>query len=291
MIIADFLEINVVSHCNLSCKGCSHLSPILSKENVSILELQKTLGILGKYYNCRQLRLLGGEPLLHPKINEVLEIARDSKIAKTLRIISNGLLLHQMDEDFWKRVDEIELSLYPGKNPSDENIEKFKVNAERFGVKLILQPYHRFFQVLATRGTQNHDLVERIFATCEMRQCHTVAEGHFFKCPPAYLFPEPMRGCKFDDGIKVEDSDTFRMSLIDYLSAKNPLKACHFCAGSVGKPFPHEQTPRRFWLRHQENKSEDVVDFNALKILSVFNEHPQKAQAWRERMRSELTRP
>ena len=46
---------------------------------VSPRQLTDELGLLGRVYHARWVRLVGGEPLLHPQLLEVIEAARQTK--------------------------------------------------------------------------------------------------------------------------------------------------------------------------------------------------------------------
>ncbi|HUC36682.1 MAG TPA: hypothetical protein VMR97_06120, partial [Acidimicrobiales bacterium] len=56
-------EINVAEHCNLSCRGCSHASPVVPNYFADPDELHDSLSFLARRYHSRQVRLVGGEPL------------------------------------------------------------------------------------------------------------------------------------------------------------------------------------------------------------------------------------
>ncbi len=79
--------------CNLKCRHCwiapeyqspDNNLPVLDLELFhSILKQAKPLGLLG-------IKLTGGEPLLHPQINEILETVRCEKL--NLAVETNGIL-------------------------------------------------------------------------------------------------------------------------------------------------------------------------------------------------------
>ncbi len=76
----DACEVNVVYHCNLSCRGCSHLSPIVPNHFVEPLQVFNDLAIVAKYYSSRYIRIIGGEPLLHPDIIQIIDAVRSGCI-------------------------------------------------------------------------------------------------------------------------------------------------------------------------------------------------------------------
>ena len=60
----------------------------------------------------RRVQDHGREPLLHPDITGALHAIRRSGISGTVRLFTNGLLLHRMGDDFWEALDELTISNY-----------------------------------------------------------------------------------------------------------------------------------------------------------------------------------
>ena len=57
-------------------------------------------------------KIAGGEPTLHPEIDEIIKVIKRYKIANQVRVVSNGLLIHRMSEYFWQEIDQL-TALYP----------------------------------------------------------------------------------------------------------------------------------------------------------------------------------
>src|SRR5882724_1840135 len=97
-------EINVADHCNISCRGCSHLSPVSAESFADPEGVYRDLSRLAAHYVAHHVRLLGGEPLLHRGLVEVIAAVRASGISGRVRILTNGLLLPRQTEAFWEAV-------------------------------------------------------------------------------------------------------------------------------------------------------------------------------------------
>jgi len=95
-----FLEIHINEHCNLKCSNCCHFSPIADKEFLDINEYESNLSKIPLLNHFKYITLLGGEPLLNDKICDIIRITR-KYYTKTLRIITNGLLLEHMSKEFF----------------------------------------------------------------------------------------------------------------------------------------------------------------------------------------------
>ena len=97
-IQTSLCELNVVHHCNLSCRSCSHLSDRMNKYFVDPDQVLNDFSILAEYCHPQHIRLCGGEPLLHPHLLDVVDAVRDSGISECIRVVTNGTLLHRMPD-------------------------------------------------------------------------------------------------------------------------------------------------------------------------------------------------
>src|SRR5437016_2453711 len=85
-VFTDACELPIVRHCNLACRSCTHLSPVLPRHCTDPAEIARDLALLGRHYHVRTARVMGGEPLLHPKLIEILTLLRASGFADRIRV-------------------------------------------------------------------------------------------------------------------------------------------------------------------------------------------------------------
>lgn len=257
-----------------------HLSPVFRKEQVRADDVHHDLSILTKYYTPRFVKILGGEPLLHPDLASICAAIRATGISDSLRVCTNGVRLARMPDAFWREVDEVEISLYPGCELSEEDIAVVHDRASSFGVKLSAYRYSHFRESTAELGTRNDGLVKRIYATCQVAhvwRCHTVIGGYFFKCPQAAFLPRVLRDNARPwtaDGIEIVDAPQFRARLFDYLNSGRPLHACRQCLGTSGRLIAHQQESRRQWMAPQRAETETLVDHARLDELERHPDAP-----------------
>ena len=108
------IEYHLVHSCNLRCAGCSHYSSLLDKLTYPKLEdIIDDLTLLKNKIgdNLTTLRLLGGEPLLHPQICECLTEIRNIFPKTSMVLVTNGILLKKMSNEFYDicRTSRVEL--------------------------------------------------------------------------------------------------------------------------------------------------------------------------------------
>ncbi|HTH53209.1 MAG TPA: radical SAM protein, partial [Edaphobacter sp.] len=74
--------------CNLSCTYCNEFDKV--SEPVALEEMKRRIDLLAKL-GTGIITISGGEPLLHPELDEILRAIRSHDIIAT--IITNGYLL------------------------------------------------------------------------------------------------------------------------------------------------------------------------------------------------------
>lgn len=130
--IIETLDIELVSHCNLNCKSCTHFSPIASKEYLSVKEFEQDLrqlsAILGKRIKC--INLLGGEPLLHKEVTLFMKIARKYFGKAKIVLLTNGILLLEQKANFWNTAREQNIVVEVTKYPIDLDYKKIQERAK-----------------------------------------------------------------------------------------------------------------------------------------------------------------
>lgn len=271
----ESLEINVAHHCNLSCRACSHLSPVFHRSLADPDEVHASLSILAKSYHAAGCKLLGGEPLLHPALLEIIDAVRATGIADRIQVCTNGLLLPRMSSEFWDKVDMVLVSHYPGGALDDAEYPRMSALAREHGTDFQVYYFDHFRESYSETGTCSPELAQRIYNACKIAHlwsCHTVHQGYFFKCPQSAfleLVIDSGNDARRLDGLLIEDSKAFREALLAYLNGTAPLRSCFRCLGTVGQRFAHEQTQRRVWRDQQGRPTEELVDPEYLALSEI----------------------
>ncbi|MER7014997.1 radical SAM protein [Saccharopolyspora sp. NPDC000359] len=272
VVTPEGIELNVTYHCNLGCASCSHLSPLFRRTNADPAAAAADLALLSRSFQAQFVKVLGGEPLLHPELLTILAAVRESGIAPKILLCTNGILLPRMSEEFWAAVDEVEVSVYPGRELSPDDARLVRQRAERSGTELRVEHYSYFRYSYSEVGTDDPELVSEIYSTCQIAhvwRCHTVFEGYFFKCPQSVFLPRAI-GSPADpwaDGLEIEQGPGFVDRLLAYLRSSEPLAACRNCLGSAGLRTQHRQLKRKEFREPQNRSTEDLVDREFLALL------------------------
>jgi organic radical activating enzyme len=235
----EAVEINVVRHCNISCRSCSHGSPSMRPWFVEPGQVERDLAALRPWMDVEHVRILGGEPLLHPRLPELLRAVRRSGLGERRRLLTNGLQLAEQPDEFWAEVEEVHVSVYPNTTRHVRRARPAIARAaERTGTTVRFKHFDHFR--VAFRHPEDHpQLTQDIYETCQIAnrwRCLTVDSGGLHRCPQAMLAPDP--AAVAEDSLTIADIDSAE-AVRAWLLAPDALRSCRSCAGSVGVRRPH----------------------------------------------------
>lgn len=266
------LEVIVTDHCNITCRQCNHISPIMRKWNADVDLVETTLNRLSKVYHCDRLRLLGGEPLLHPRFVELVRIAKRSAIGEVVQLTTNGMLLDQLSDEGWDTLDEIELSLYELSGRSPEWIAAIQDKGKVHGTIVNVARYPNFRMTFTARPAENPALVEDVWQACKMANvwgCHALRGNRIYRCPQSIYAPTLNGGSMEEEGFAITNSPSLRDELLSYLNAPGPLKSCSHCVGSSGRQFLQEGMARKVWRNDLDSLYKDLIDYELLERSKI----------------------
>ncbi|MBN1468102.1 MAG: 4Fe-4S cluster-binding domain-containing protein [Fusobacteriaceae bacterium] len=269
---AKNLEINVSDLCNLSCRACSHLSPVTKHKEFDVDKCINSILVLSGVMKFECIRLLGGEPLLSKDLRFLIEFLIKSKISKRLCIATNGTLINEVHDSILHLIDCLDVSFYNSGNQNKTKIIRYLTEKTKqfknLEVKILNFKYFR--ESYTEYGPLNVELIDKIYETCLVSknwQCYNLEEGYFFKCPQAHILSKHKEIDIKKNGVRIVGNSNLISYLKEYLNDSTPLKACFYCLGSVGKLIPHEQVPKIKWRQYQEYHSEELIDYEYMDVL------------------------
>jgi hypothetical protein len=112
------LEINVAYGCNIKCEYCSHLGRFIK----GVVPLDDIL----HWYRCwnpkilpKNVRIIGGEPLLHPHLESILLETRSHWLDSKVELVTNGLLLPRLNDAVFSTLKTIGANVTVSKHFDD----------------------------------------------------------------------------------------------------------------------------------------------------------------------------
>ncbi len=240
-VITRSLESHIVDHCNLTCAECCSLSPLLPRRITTPDALARDLELATRLLAPKQFKLVGGEPLLHPELVEMLRVARRSGIAPRISLTTNGLLLPRMPDAAWEELNALTISRYPSPALPEETIALVERKALEFGVRVNWKQQDRFVIMSLDDPREDREETAAIYERCWLRErCHLVHDGRFYTCTRPMHF-HGLLGEHQDfsaDGLDLAACASAE-GLLEYLARPAPLAACSRCAGGDAPTTPH----------------------------------------------------
>lgn len=88
-----YLEWMITTSCDLACPGCDRFIDYNHNWTEDFDEIKANMAKWSKHLDPDNLTLIGGEPLIHPRIYDIIEETRNHFDHATIEVYSNGLLL------------------------------------------------------------------------------------------------------------------------------------------------------------------------------------------------------
>jgi hypothetical protein len=252
----ESVELHVVEHCNLRCAQCCNVSPYLPSRTLTVEEIGATCERLRDAVRPQVLKIMGGEPLLHPDVGGLLRAVRASRVAPRVRLFTNGLLLRSLDDASFAELDELTVSSYASAPVRPEILAETEARARRYDVVLNIKHVASFSTVLSSVSRSPAD-ARVTYDTCWLRhRCLVVRDGVFYKCTRAAYHADYHARIGLDArdhdaeatqrslGVRLDDH-AFAARLAAYLGSEDVLPSCTHCHGSSGPLAPHVQLGKR----------------------------------------------
>ena len=228
-------EVSICDHCNLNCVSCEHFSPIADDVFLDVEQYEKDCKRLSELLNgeISWLHLMGGEPLLHLRLNEILEISRKHFRIGKIELVSNGMLLPKQNDLFWETCRKNDITVAVTQYPIKLDHKAIEKKAAETGVK-----YRYYFighktmhkKPLDINGGQN--IVENLKLCHKFNTCVQLVEGKLYTCVDmAYI---KYFNKYYNKNLVVEEND-----IIDIYKVKTkeeiferlakPVSFCKYC--------------------------------------------------------------
>lgn len=239
MLEMKYLEISLVEHCNLNCKSCSHFSPIAEEEYIDVSGLQRDLWRMSELFQKKlhMMRLMGGEPLLHPSLIPILQTARQNFPETHIQLVTNGLLLPKLSEEFYRCCDEnqidIHITIYPIKNVYPRILEYLNTRKVKYSVASNSMNKEKTFHHLVIDKNGGHDGYQNFNHFCSCSTCTNLSKGKLYLCPVRASIKHFVK--YFDQDIKLFEEDEYDIykkdvsvkNILEFLSKPTPF--CGYC--------------------------------------------------------------
>lgn len=135
--VLHYVEVQLVDHCNLDCRGCDHFSNLCPPAFADLAQFETDLKHLANLFaRITEIHLIGGEPLLHPQVTDFCLAARKAFPKSRIYLETNGMLLMQMSDEFWELLSKNRITLLCSRYPVDVPALEIDLLAKQRGVRV-----------------------------------------------------------------------------------------------------------------------------------------------------------
>jgi Radical SAM superfamily len=190
------LEVHASHACNIRCQGCTHYANLGAKGIVSVEEVQSWMRPWSSIVKPKIVGILGGEPMLNPRLGEFVEAVADIWRDSQIILMSNGLLLDRhenLPEILERRRIILDISIHHDGPRYREKIEQVKRHLARwksYHPNLMIRwlnsyrawrlPYQECGEQIVPYDEKNP---EESYRVCLEHGAFQLFEGNIWKCP------------------------------------------------------------------------------------------------------------
>ena len=251
----NHVDYRITDHCNLNCAGCNQFGPLAKpwyiSENDFVNEWEC---VRDKGLRFGEIRVLGGETLLHPNLDRLLISLRDMYKRTPIVLYTNGILLPKVKDKLVPVFQEYGITLFVSRYPDIEIKPEWL-----FGFPRIVNGDESRFMNTSLHPNPDFN-PDHAFRNCNMGsvwQCRLLKNYHIYPCSmvPNLCFltdyfsdlkDTPLGQMNIEDnGIDIREHSVEEIER--FLTHSVP--ACAFCNSERAKRF----SP---WYRTEYKKSE-----------------------------------
>ncbi len=229
-----YFEIPITDSCNLNCTGCLFgCNTDASQEHIPFDVIAKDIKRMSELFeDIPWIRILGGEPLLHPDITEIIKEVRKYFPNSDVDVCTNGLKIPKMSDDFFKCVVENNISVHiSGYPPTYKMFTAIEERLDEYGIDAVTLDRAEFFKFYTLEPENDK---KQSYENCMTSACREVYKGRISNCSGVIAF-EKMNaqfGTKYEiiageDYINIHNEDITGWDIIRTLD--KATNACRYC--------------------------------------------------------------
>lgn len=224
----------VCTACELRCVGCTNGMGIVPMEVWPAAEVIRDAENAARVMHAGVVCLLGGEPTSHPRLVDIMGMVRRARLGDRIQVLTNGMRLHRMPDQFWAELDWLKVSVYPGKT-QPENVALAERMAALHGFQLDFYDVEADpFRAVLTDRLRTRAEAQSVYDGCWYRTyTRKIERGYFYRCCTSPSISQTILGLGPDaDGIALDRLT--EEGLREFLSRPEPAKSCSRCYGNLG---------------------------------------------------------
>ena len=246
------IDLILTEKCTLNCADCANLMPYFtSPKDSSLDQMMSSLAILlDKIDVLTELRVLGGEPFIFKKIDEVLKYAILEKKIKYIVIYTNGTIVPRAETLEVLKNDKIILEITNYKELS-KNFEKLINTCKKMDINFLIREIDGDWDDSANiiEPTRTSKENKEIFDECCAKYLYTLMHGKLYRCPFSASLDAIKKISLEENNSQEIDKKTSKKDIQEYVYGTKYPDACQYCQGrskllSRVKPARQSKTVR-----------------------------------------------
>lgn len=251
-----YFEMPIVDDCNLNCKGCLFsCNPATKQGYVTIEEIEHDFRRMRDlFHDIPWIRILGGEPFLHPNLGEVLEVGRNIFPDTEIDVCTNGLLVLRAESSLWDYFRKNRITMHiSGYPPTYKMMDAIEICLKREGIEYYVLPRNDFYKFYTVDKSND---AEASHAACPSSGCRELYRGRFLKCSAVIAFERFNQQFKTryvtkknEDYFDIHDENLDGWKIVQKLN--QAVSCCGYCNTKSVRKFP--------WANGKKAMLEDYI--------------------------------
>ena len=223
-----YIEMFITTKCNLRCRDCSNLIPLLcDQKNIGYERIINDINtLLSKVDRLYRLKLHGGEVLLHPDLPKIIRFCDTQRKIVSIRITTNGTIIPSQEIISALKGSKVVVQI------SDYHLPQCKISElialfERNDIKYAYLKDQKW-RDMGDFSKRN----ESRFNNCSISRCTSLFDGKIFVCSRMAIASALglVNGIEF---ISINQCEKVFRKQMEFFYAKDDMTACSYCDGDT----------------------------------------------------------
>jgi len=194
--VIPFLEWMIITSCDLACPGCDRFIDFNHPWIESLDQLKENMNKWSTMLQPKRIALIGGEPLLHPQLNDIIVHTRKCFPNSIIEIFTNGIMLNK-HPDLAKILQEnnptfISITIHNSsgviKNRIYNNIKEYiagkEIDYEVDDATAYKGWYDYRKKINGALKPWNDNDINASYRACGVNAIPIIYKNRLYKCPP-----------------------------------------------------------------------------------------------------------
>lgn len=232
------VDLMITEKCSLRCKDCSNLMQYYKHPvNFDLEDLKFTFDrFLSKVDRIGELRIIGGEPLMHPEFYKIVQWYKECNKIGKIGVWTNGTIFpsEEIREALNVKKARMRFSDYGQLAYHLSNWIKYCEEANIDYEVNKMDEWHDLGEL--RKRNYSEETLKKNYQCCECRSLPTFLKGRLYNCPYA-ANADNLHAMQKEDAIldfidfSNENEDYTTADIKNFLEKRNYLMACDYCSG------------------------------------------------------------